>query len=329
MSRHQARGHGPLGRSRLADGLRFDQPIPSCGYAWWQLDATSDDGRHGITLIAFLGNPFSPHYAAARRRGRAADPLDHCSMHVALRGAGGGRWAMTERGARDVLRYERALIIGLSAVLWDGATLSFAIDEVTAPWPARLRGTVRVHPAALVEHTACLDEAGRHRWSPLATGARVEVALTQPPLTWSGRGWLDTHRGDAPLEAALRSWNWSRADLHGGSALLYDVDRRDGTTLHGALRIAADGQAEPFDPPPETALAPTLWRLPRRTRADAVQGARVARTLTDAPFYARSVLDTHVLGERATAMHESLSLDRFSARWVQLMLPFRAPRARR
>jgi carotenoid 1,2-hydratase len=27
-----------------------------------------------------------------------------------------------------------------------------------------------------------------------------------------------------------------------------------------------------------------------------------------------------------TAVHESLSLDRFQARWVQAMLPFRMPR---
>jgi hypothetical protein len=28
-------------------------------------------------------------------------------------------------------------------------------------------------------------------------------------------------------------------------------------------------------------------------------------------------------------VHESLSLDRFGSRWVQLLLPFRTPRARR
>jgi carotenoid 1,2-hydratase len=51
------------------------------------------------------------------------------------------------------------------------------------------------------------------------------------------------------------------------------------------------------------------------------------QTLEDSPFYTRSVLSTHLLGEPATAMHESLSLDRFSTAWVQLMVPFRMPRA--
>ncbi len=271
---------------------------------------------------------FSPHYFRARQRG-VADPLQHCAMHVALYGDGGTRWAMTERWGANVIRYPDALSIGVSALFWDGATLSFAIDEVTAPWPSRLRGTVRLHPEALVSHTERLDAAGLHRWSPLAPRARVEVTLTQPALQWSGPGYLDSNSGDGPLEDAFRSWTWSRAPLRDGAAILYDVLRRDGSTLDLALLIDGAGQVERFASPPRAALPDTVWRLPRATRADAGSVPTVQRTLTDAPFYARSVLATHLLGEPATAMHESLSLDRFRAAWVQLMLPFRAPRALR
>ena len=49
-------------------------------------------------------------------------------------------------------------------------------------------------------------------------------------------------------------------------------------------------------------------------------------TLEDSPFYARSVVSASLLGERADAVHESLSLDRFRAGWVRLLLPFRMPR---
>ena len=41
---------------RGADGEpRFDQKVPDGGYLWWYVDAMSDDGQHGITLIAFVG----------------------------------------------------------------------------------------------------------------------------------------------------------------------------------------------------------------------------------------------------------------------------------
>ena len=53
------------------------------------------------------------------------------------------------------------------------------------------------------------------------------------------------------------------------------------------------------------------------------------KTLEDTPFYARSLLDTHLLGQAAVAVHESLSLARFRSGWVQAMLPFRMPRTRR
>ena len=33
---------------------------PHGGYVWWYVDALSDNGDNGITLIAFLGSVFSP-----------------------------------------------------------------------------------------------------------------------------------------------------------------------------------------------------------------------------------------------------------------------------
>mgnify|MGYP000665064969 CR=1 FL=1 len=48
---------------------RFDAPVPPGGYSWWYVDALSDDGQHGITIIAFIGTVFSPWYAWARRGG--------------------------------------------------------------------------------------------------------------------------------------------------------------------------------------------------------------------------------------------------------------------
>jgi carotenoid 1,2-hydratase len=84
-----------------------------------------------------------------------------------------------------------------------------------------------------------------------------------------------------------------------------------------------------FPPPPRVRLPTTLWRVARETRADAGHMPILRETLEDAPFYARSVLETRLCAEGATAVHESLSLDRFRAPWVQAMLPFRMPRALR
>jgi carotenoid 1,2-hydratase len=64
----------------------------------------------------------------------------------------------------------------------------------------------------------------------------------------------------------------------------------------------------------------------RGTQCEAGHQARVVETLEDTPFYARSLVETRLAGETATCVHESLSLDRFDSRIVQLMLPFRMPR---
>ena len=311
---------GRMAAREPALGPHFDQPVARDGYAWWYLDALSDDGRYGLTLIAFIGSVFSPYYALARRRGRG-DPQHHCAVNVALYGTGGRGWAMTERGRGSLSRTASTLTIGRSTLAWDGSSLLVEIDEVTAPLPSRIRGRVRLHPAAVTEHGVDLDGRGRHRWWPIAPKAEVEVALDQPSLRWSGTGYLDTNSGDEPLEAGFTRWDWSRAPLRRGTAILYDAERRDGTRQATALHCHPSGAVEEFDPPPEAPLPRTFWRVARGTRADAGHGPTVAQTLEDAPFYARSVLRTHLLGEPATAMHESLSLDRFPAPWSSSCSP--------
>ncbi len=269
---------------------------------------------------------FSPYYAWARRRG-AGDPLQHCALNVALYGAGGKRWTLTERNGRALQRSRTRLGIGPSAMTWDGTALTVHIDEFTAPFPSRLRGTVRVQPTSLPGRSFALDAAGRHIWTPISPCARVEVVLERPVLRWSGAGYFDANAGSEPLEAGFRSWDWSRAALRHGTAVLYDAVRQDGSTRLLALRFDPDGGVQTFEPPPPVRLPATTWRVARGTRADTGHGAAVVETLEDTPFYARSLLRTHLLGEGATAVHESLSLDRFRTPWVQALLPFRMPRA--
>jgi carotenoid 1,2-hydratase len=286
----------------------------------------SDDGRHGITLIAFIGSVFSPYYALARRRGKG-DPENHVALNVALYGAGGKRWALTERGRDALQRDAHHFHIGPSSLDWDGTTLTISIREVTTPLPGRIRGVVRVHPAALVEEAFSLDGAGEHTWRPIAPVSRVEVDLDHPHLSWSGKGYFDWNSGSVPLEQSFARWDWSRASTADGTTILYDVNERDGGSRSLAVRIGATGEVTHIPAPPRVTLAPTrIWRIARGTRNDAAAPAPHVETLEDTPFYARSLVMAQIDGVPAHAMHESLSLDRFRTPIVQMMLPFRMPR---
>ena len=268
---------------------------------------------------------FSPYYARARRHAGSAgaDPLNHCAINVALYGRDGARWAMTERGRRQVRRDAHSLQIGPSALRWAGDRLQIELDEIAVPWPSRIRGTVTLHAGRRFDQGVAL--APGHRWCAIAPAARVEVALGA--LRWSGPGYLDSNAGDAPLEHAFRRWDWSRAHLAGGdSVVLYDVTRADATPLRLGLQFGADGHVTEVEPPPPISLPSTRWRIERNARCDAGAPLRALQTLTDAPFYARSRFDAQWRGEPVTAIHESLSLARFDTAWVQAMLPFRMPR---
>lgn len=309
----------------LAAGPRFDRRVGHDGYVWWYVDAFSEDRAYGLTLIAFIGSVFSPYYATARRAG-PADPHEHVALNVALYGRGGKRWAMTERSRGSLQQSAASLVIGPSNLHWDGRCLRISLDEMTAVFPRRLRGEVRVFPEAIGTRTYGLDAAGNHRWWPIAPRAAVEVALPEPGLAWRGLGYLDCNHGDAPLERDFAAWDWSRSMKRSGATVFYDVVRRDGVEAGLALEFDAAGQARPVAAPPAVQVRRTFWGLPRRTRTDAGTRAAVVTTLEDGPFYARSVVSAEVHGEAVTAVHESLCLNRFSSRWVQGLLPYRMPR---
>lgn len=199
--------------------------------------------------------------------------------------------------------------------------------------PRRVRGTVRLRPAAPPNGRGfTLDPAGRHRWTPIAPAARVEVALEEPALRWTGAAYFDSNDGDAPLEQDFVRWDWCRAPLpEGGAGVLYNVEPREAAAHSLCLRVHQDGTVEEHGPPPPPAILPPtrIWRMPRPFRAEPGAAPTVLRTLEDTPFYARSVVGTRMFGTPAEAVHEALSLDRFRSPVVQAMLPFRVPRARR
>ena len=149
--------------------------------------------------------------------------------------------------------------------------------------------------------------------------------MAQPDLRWSGTGYFDHNRGDASLESTFRRWDWSRAATPDGTAVLYDLETRGGDTCSLAILFDPERGVVDFAPPQAVDLPKTLWRVGRGTRAEG-GAARVVRTLEDGPFYARSILETTLLGHRSEAIHESLSLDRFRNPVVKTFLPWRMPR---
>ncbi len=252
--------------------------------------------------------------------------MRHCAFNVALYGPGCRRWSFTEHSVFSVARERDRFALGPNRLQWDGSALTVVIDERTAPLRRRVRGRVRLVPSALPGRTALLDPAGHHRWTPIAPCARIEVSMESPALRWEGDGYLDSNSGDAPLERDFSGWSWSRARTGDGTTVLYDVARRDGSALALALAFDANGSARDLAAPPLAPLPATRWRIPRAIRCDPGDRPRVVSTLEDTPFYARTVVATRLLGAPLTAVHESLSLDRFATAWVRTLLPFRIRR---
>jgi carotenoid 1,2-hydratase len=277
---------------------------------------------------------FSPYYAWARtRQGGVADPEHFCAVNVALYGAGGRRWTMTERGRSHMQRSADRFVVGPSQLHWNGTSLVIDIDEVNVPIPMRVRGRVTVTPQGLSTFVTGLDAQARHRWGPIGPCSRVTVDMQQPHSRWSGNAYLDSNEGDEPIDRAFATWDWSRTVMaNGDTAVVYDVRPKESTKGQKtedrviAQRFSRAGVATPFDVPPRYAVPRSKWLIPRHMRSGDGVAPVVDRTLEDTPFYVRSVLRSQLLGETVNSVHETLDAQRVASLPVRLMLPWRMPR---
>lgn len=282
----------------------------------------SDDGTSSIVVIAMLGNAFSPRWARARQRDPASSSLDFSAMNVALRSGGASRWALTERGRAQVARSAEHVAIGSSEMAWEGDDLVVHIDERSAPWRERMRGTIRLVPLAHSELCVDLDPGGVHTWSPRIPIASVEVDFEEPRIRFRGTGYFDMNQGKSPLEDTFDSWSWSRVSDGENVAIAYDVATREGVSVARAFSGARGQLLVPARHDAVVTLPTTRFGLARTARAEAGPISLV-RTLEDGPFYARSIVSTTIAGSRALGMHETVSLDRFRSPWVRFLVPFR------
>ncbi|MEL6198387.1 MAG: carotenoid 1,2-hydratase [Pseudomonadota bacterium] len=273
-----------------------------------------------------MGSVFSPYYWY---RGHAR-PEDHVTINVALYGPR-HHWAMTERGESALERTATTFRVGPSAMAWDGARLTLDFDERSTPFPRLergypMRGRIVLHAETLGTEEMALTEDGRHRWQPLAPTARVEVDVAEPALSWRGHGYMDTNSGSEMLEDGFRRWDWSRARLSDGRAvILYDMEAKDGTPTTLALEIREDGKPRPIGVPVNrVALRRGWWGVRRRTLSEG--DAFLHRAFEDSPFYTRAAIETELMGEHVLAVHETLDCRRFASPVVKAMLPMRMPR---
>jgi carotenoid 1,2-hydratase len=272
---------------------------------------------------------FSPYYAWAGRK----DPENHVSINVSLYEPKTQRWTMTERTKSALHRNETTFTVGPSALRWEDGAMVLDFDEISLPWPTkqllpkRIKGSVTVRPKAMTDKVYDLDASGRHRWWPIAPEAEISVESNES--SWRGHGYMDCNWGERGLEDDFHRWDWSRGTLADGQpVILYDTNRRDGS--HGLIAVRFDetGAASPFDAPPAIKVKRGFWGVDRTIACDPGHTPTVIRTMEDGPFYTRSVISTHLMGQPARMMHESFSGDRFGSRFVKFMLPFRMPRRR-
>ncbi|GFE64607.1 acyclic carotenoid 1,2-hydratase [Litoreibacter roseus] len=237
---------------------------------------------------------------------------------------------MTDRGSSALTQSDDTFEVGPSSFHWDGTSLTIAVNERSVPHLDRVRGTIKVHPKAVTDVEVSLHKTDRHIWRPFAPVADIEVDLGRAGWNWHGHGYFDANFGTAALEDDFSYWTWGRYPMPDGTACFYDATRRDGSPdLAVALKFDAMGQIQQFEAPPKQEMQRSLWTVRRETRGDAGTHPVQVKSMLDAPFYCRSVVQTTINGLRSEGVHEALDLNRFGSRWIKPMLAVKVPRRAR
>lgn len=236
---------------------------------------------------------------------------------------------MTERGAATLERDAQSWRLGGTQWRWLGDRLVIDFDEATKPFFQRMRprlvGRVVLRPGGAGGIEQPIEPRGAHTWRAVAPAAHASVEIEGGP-SFSGPAYTDENAGSEGLERGFKRWNWSRMPCASGTAVLYDVETRDGQKSTQGHIYGHDGSVKLFEPSARVALGSGGWWVPRQTRVMAGGNATVARTLVASPFYARSLLQVQADGANRIAVHETLDMDRFEAPWVRFLLPWRIRR---
>ncbi|UWR24406.1 carotenoid 1,2-hydratase (plasmid) [Sulfitobacter sp. S190] len=277
-----------------------------------------------MSVIGFIGSVFSPWYHWSGR----GNPANNCCINVATYGRG-GRFTMTDRGQAALVQRSDSLQVGPSIMHWNGKELIIEVEEISSlPLVSRIQGQIIVTPSAITEVELPLTQDGAHVWRPFAPTARIKVNLNSHGWQFEGHGYFDANFGTRPLEEDFSYWTWGRYPTAKGASCFYDAQRRDGTVLDTAIAFDPQGIATHLDAPGRQPLRRTLWALRRETRADPGTKPRQIKSMLDAPFYSRSVVETTVNGETVRGVHEALDLDRWANPLLKPMVAVRVPRRR-
>lgn len=252
------------------------------------------------------------------------------AFNVALYASPSNVWTMTERGRTALVRDANCLRVGPSSMTWTGSGLMIEFDEIAPPFPPqrwmprRVSGRIELKPRFLTGRP--FDLGGGHQWWPIAPTSGISVAV-DGMAPWTGDGYLDSNWGASPLESEFSRWTWARGRLADGRTLvIYDALGVDGSWRRIARLFSFDGEARDISLPPQMPLDNGFWGVTRSVHCEPEHRPHVVKVLEDGPFYTRSIVETVLLGERVTLMHESFSGRRFASPVVKAMLPFRMPR---
>jgi len=236
--------------SDYKDDVRHKDKEPG-GYEWWYFDAISGDGRIGLVVIFYEGNPFSTRYNRAIMDSvKPSDPSDYPAVSISIYEEGEPiYYSFTEFEPRDAsFSKERPNVwIGAHRLEMNSEEeLAYRLQlEEILPSGDQLEAELTFRSPTVERSPFHNGEEGTasHWWNLVQPRAKVEGTIylsatgeDSRTIDFNGQGYHDHNLGQEPMRDEFSDWYWGRFHFNAGT-LVYYVMNRQNTQQHQAWLI--------------------------------------------------------------------------------------------
>jgi len=250
--------------------LPFNYQLKPRGYAWWYVDLVSDDACYACTVIAFVGNVFSPaYYRASMIPDALPSPYAFPAINAVIYNLKSGKrlWLFEQGAASDLTATEHSYQLGSHLIRRTPSSIDINIDGHCMPIARRLQATLSIDLNIVFDQHVALDRCADHHWYPVAPLARASLTVKKPTaINFSGKAYHDCNYGCRPLSESFTDWWWMQSRNQESTE----------STVH--YHCSAHQATDPFSVRFDTAGEITMSKEPSGRDADQPTSSQIATT---------------------------------------------------
>ncbi len=227
-------------QSTFEDDIRTPKTRPGA-YEWWYFDALSADGKTGIVVIFYEGNPFSRRYINDQKRNNGSGANEFPAVSISVyKNDKPIYYSFTEfAGDKAIFKANRPYVqIGQHRMEGSAKNNEIIYNlklQEKLPSDISIDGELRYkspeYSKYLLNNHSQKDIS--HRWNLVQIRADVEGSVRchfpkkqTIDITFKGNGYHDHNIGFEPMKKSFKEWYWGRFHFEDSTLIYYLLKKK-------------------------------------------------------------------------------------------------------